>query len=189
MSDTMLNAKSLHDSGKYVFIIDTMNELLDEDVEKELGDRNFHLWKFNTYEDCKRAILLLLRETPKEMRGNCAILISNVKYITTERTLQMCHEDPSEHLIEVNAETGEEIPVVEVPCNDGFPEPEPLKDTFVISEVTRELFNSRKMLKDLLKTVREARDAGMVVEIVKGLEPVHPLEQYQAMSSNPKDKV
>lgn len=188
MSDTLLNTKMLSEAGKYVFIIDTMNELHDDEVAEELGHHNFNILRYRSYEDVKRFITRILRETPKEMYSKCAIVISNIKYLMPERLLQICMDSPADHLLEVNLETGEEIPVVEVPCEDGFPEPEPLKDTVVISEITRETFTARKKLKDLLKTVNETRDAGIAVVIVEGLEPVHPLEQYQAMSSNPTDK-
>lgn len=172
MSDTLLNTKMLSEAGKYVFIIDTMNELHDGEIAKELGHHNFNIFRYSSYEDTKRFITYILRETPKEMYSKCAVVISNAKYLMPERLLQICMDSPSDHLLEVNLKTGEEIPVVEVPCTDGFPEPETPEDTVVISELTRETFTARKKLKDLLKTVNEARDAGIAVVIVEGLEPV-----------------
>lgn len=163
MSDALLNAKMMHEAGKYPFIIDTMAEMTDADVTKELGDDNFSLVHFRTYEDCKRLLVHLIEETPDDMRGKCGVVINNIRYLTSARTLQIAHEGPMDNMVEIKVHD------IEVPVEDGkFPEPD---ETVQISEVIHRLFEDRKIFKDLMKTVRKAQDMGIGVVIAEGIDP------------------
>lgn len=125
MSETLNKAKSL---SKFVYIIDTMNEFERADVARELGHHDFHLFHLHTYEECKAAIVLVMREIPPEMTGKCAFIISNINALTAAAFLQ---------------------------------------DTSVPEETTQLPRNS-KLLKDLMYTIRDARKAGIEVDIIEG---------------------
>lgn len=148
MSETLNKAKSL---SKFIYIIDTMNEFERADVARELGHHDFHLFHLHTYEECKAAIVLVMREIPPEMAGKCAFIISNVNALISESQRELV-ANPTVQLLDVeitDAETGE-------------------PETVQIPAEIAAIFNARKLLKDLAYTIRDARKVGIEVDIIEG---------------------
>ena len=151
MSDTIIKAKLLIADGKFPYIIDTMAELSDFDLGKELGVGKFSLLHVSTYETCKQILSNLLGGTPKEKLGECAVVISNLKTLAGERYLELSQmsEQPTVE-IEVPGEPGEE------------------PETMTISEISQEALKQCRLFKELLMEIRAARKAGLDIVVVEG---------------------
>ena len=75
MSDVIKKAKELSAANKYLYIIDTMAELDDAQLARELGHHNFYLFHTYSFEQCDK----------------CAFIINNFKMMTTERMMQLAN--------------------------------------------------------------------------------------------------
>lgn len=79
MSDVIKKAKELSAANKYLYVIDTMAEVDDAQLARELGHHNFYLFHTSSYEQCKQMMTIATREIPEELRDKCAFIINNVK--------------------------------------------------------------------------------------------------------------
>lgn len=148
MSETLNKAKSL---SKFVYIIDTMNEFDHATVVRELGHNNFHLFHLLTYEECKAAIVLVMNELLPEMTGKCAFIISNINVLISKSQRDIVVNPKVQLLdVEVTDEDTAETEKVQIP-----------------TEIDA-MFKARKLLKDLMYTIRDARKAGIEVDIIEG---------------------
>jgi hypothetical protein len=91
MSDVIKKAKELSAANKFLFIIDTMAEVDDAQLAKELGHNNFYLFHTYSFEQCKQLMVIATRDIPEEMRDKCAFIINNFKMMTTERMMQLAN--------------------------------------------------------------------------------------------------
>lgn len=150
MSDVIKKAKELSAANKYLYIIDTMAELDDAQLARELGHHKFCLLQIYSYEQCKQLMAIVTREMPEEMRDKCAFVINNLKMMTTERMMQLAN--------------GAIDPTVEVEVEGDAPgETETVSQSVEIQEMMKR----RKLMKDLAYTIRDIRKLGIEVDVLE----------------------
>lgn len=138
MSDVINKAKELSAANKFLYIIDTMAEVDDAQLAKELGHHNFYLFHTYSFEQCKQLMVIATRNIPEELRGKCAVIINNFTIMTTERMMQLAN--------------GTIEPTVEVEVEGDVPgETESVTQSVEIQEMMK----CRKLMKDLAYTIRE----------------------------------
>ena len=151
MSATLEKVKELSKSGKYPVIIDTMGELCESDVARELGHNDFYLYHVYTYETCKRIIFMGVRGIPEKLRPSSAYVISNFRYLTSDRVLAIANGlDPEPVKVAVPGELPGQTEVI------------------TVSEEIPDMFECMKLRKDLLDMISEARKVGIEVYIMEG---------------------
>lgn len=162
MSDLIKKAKELSAANKYLYIIDTMAEVDDAQLARELGHHNFYLFHTYYYEQCKQLMVIATRDIPEELRDKCAFIINNIKMMTTDRLIQL-----AEGAIE---------PTVEVEVEGDVPgETETVTQSVQIQEVMK----CRKLMKDLVYTIRDIRKLGIEVDVLEGIDNPSPLDIYR----------
>lgn len=162
MSDVIKKAKELSAVKKFIYIIDTMAEVDDSQLARELGHHNFCLFHTSSYEQCKQLIVIASREIPEELRGKCAFVINNFKMMTTERMMQLANGDID--------------PTVEVEVEGDVPGE---TETVTQSVKIQEMMKCRKLMKDLAYTIRDIRKLGIEVDVLEGIDNPSPLDIYR----------
>lgn len=162
MSDLIKKAKELSAANKFLYIIDTMAEVDDAQLARELGHHNFYLFHTYYYEQCKQLMVIASREIPEDMRGKCAFIINNFKMMTTERMMQLAN--------------GAIDPTVEVEVEGDVPGE---TETVTQSVEFREMVKCRKLMKDLAYTIRDIRKLGIEVDVLEGIDNLSPLDIYR----------
>ncbi len=161
MSDVIKKAKELSAANKYLYVIDTMAEVDDAQLARELGHHNFYLFHTSSYEQCKQLMTIAAREIPEELRNQCAFIINNFK-MTTERMMQLTN--------------GEIEPTVEVEVEGDAPGE---TETVTQSVEVQEMMKCRKYMKDLAYTIRGIRKLGIEVDVLEGIDNPSPLDIYR----------
>ena len=162
MSDLIKKAKELSAANKYLFIIDTMAEVDDAQLARELGHHNFCLFHTYYYEQCKQLMVISTRDIPEELRDKCAFIINNIKMMTTDRLVQL-----AEGAIE---------PTVEVEVEGDVP-----GETEIVTQSVQiqEMMKCRKLMKDLAYTIRDIRKLGIEVDVLEGIDNPSLLDIYR----------
>ena len=162
MSDLIKKAKELSADNKYLYIIDTMAEVDDAQLAKELGHHNFYLFHTYYYVQCKQLMVIATRDIPEELRDKCAFIINNFKMMTTERMMQLASGDiePTEEA-EVEGDAPGE------------------SETVTRSVEIREMMQCRKLMKDLAYTIRDIRKLGIEVDVLEGIDNPSLLDIYR----------
>jgi hypothetical protein len=153
MSDVIKKAKELSAPNKYLYIIDTMAEVDDAQLAEELGHHNFYLFHTYSYEQCKQLMVIATRNIPEGLRSQCAFIINNFKMMTTERMMQLAH--------------GAIDPTVEVKVEGDVPGE---TETVTQSIEIQEMMKCRKLMKDLVYTIRDIRNLGIEVDVLEGID-------------------
>lgn len=161
MSDVIKKAKELSAANKYLYVIDTMNEVDDDQLAKDLGHHNFYLFHTSFYEHCKQFMVIATREIPEELRSQCAFIINNFK-MTTERMMQLAN--------------GEIEPTVEVEVEGDVPGE---TETVTQSVEIQEMMKCRKFMKDLAYTIRDICKLGIEVDVLEGIDNPSLLDIYR----------
>ena len=162
MSDLINKAKELSAANKFLYIIDTMAEVDDAQLARELGHHNFYLFHTYYYEQCKQLMVIATRDIPEEMRDKCAFIINNIKMMTTDRLIQL-----AEGAIE---------PTVEVEIEGDAPGE---TETVTQSVQIQEMMKCRKLMKDLVYTIRDTRKLGIEVDVLEGIDNPSLLDIYR----------
>jgi hypothetical protein len=162
MSDVIKKAQELSAANKYMYIIDTMAEVDDAQLARELGHHNFYLFHTYSYEQCKQLMVIATRDIPEEMRDRCAFIINNIKMMTTDRLIQL-----AEGAIE---------PTVEVEIEGDVPGE---TETVTQSVQIQEMMKCRKLMKDLAYTIRDTRKLGIEVDVLEGIDNPSLLDIYR----------
>jgi len=162
MSDLINKAKELSAANKYLWIIDTMAEVDDAQLARELGHHNFYLFHTYYYEQCKQLMVIASREIPEELRSQCAFIINNFKMMTTERMMQLAN--------------GAIEPTVEVEVEGDVPGE---TETVTQSVQIQEMMKCRKLMKDLVYTIRDIRKLGIEVDVLEGIDNPSLLDIYR----------
>lgn len=162
MSDVIKKAKELSAANKYLYIIDTMAEVDDAQVARELGHHNFYLFQTNSYEQCMQLMTTATRNIPEERRGQCAFIINNIKMMTTERMMQLAN--------------GAIDPTVEVEVECDVPGE---TETVVQHVEIQEMMKCRKLMKQLVYTIRDIRNLGFEVDVLEGIDNPSLLDIYR----------
>lgn len=162
MSDLIKKVKELSAANKFLYIIDTMAEVDDSQLAKELGHHNFYLFHTFSYEKCKQLMVIATRDIPEEMRDKCAFIINNFKAMTTERMLQLT-DDTIDPTVEVDVEG-------DVPGET---------ETVTQSVEFQEMMKCRKLMKDLAYTIRGIRKLGIEVDVLEGIDNPSLLDIYR----------
>lgn len=162
MSDLINKAKELSAANKYLYIIDTMAEVDDAQLARELGHHNFCLFQIYSYEQCKQLMVSATRDIPEEMRDKCAFIINNFKAMTTERMMQLANGaiDPTEEVEAKGDVPGE-------------------TETVTQTVEFREMAKCRKLMKDLAYTIRDIRKNGIEVDVLEGIDNASLLDIYR----------
>lgn len=162
MSDVIKKAKELSADNKYLYIIDTMAEVDDAQLARELGHHNFCLFHTSSYEQCKQLMVIATRDIPEELRDKCAFIINNFKMMTTDRMMQLAN--------------GAIDPTVEVEVEGDVPgETETVTQTVEF----REMMKCRKLMKDLAYIIRGIRKLGIEVDVLEGIDNASLLDIYR----------
>ena len=162
MSDLIKKAKELSAANKFLYIIDTMAEVDDAQLARELGHHNFVLFHTYYYEQCKQLMVIAARDIPEDMRGKCAFIISNFRVMTTERMMQLAN--------------GAIDPTVEFEVEGDAPGE---TETVTQSVEIQEMVKCRKLMKDLAYTIRDIRKNGIEVDVLEGIDNLSPLDIYR----------
>jgi hypothetical protein len=162
MSDVIKKAKELSAAKKFIYIIDTMAEVDDAQLARELGHHNFYLFHTYYYEQCKQLMVIASREIPEELRSQCAFIINNFKMMTTERMMQLAN--------------GAIEPTVEVEVEGDVPGE---TETVTQSVQIQEMMKCRKLMKDLVYTIRDIRKLGIEVDVLEGIDNPSLLDIYR----------
>jgi hypothetical protein len=162
MSDLIKKAKELSAADKFLYIIDTIAEVDDAQLARELGHHNFYLFHTYYYEQCKQLMVIATRDIPEELRGKCAFIINNIKMMSTERLIQLA--------------TGAIDPTVEVEVEGDVPGE---TETVTQSVQIQEMMKCRKLMKDLLYTIRDTRKLGIEVDVLEGIDNPSLLDIYR----------
>lgn len=162
MSDVIKKAKELSAANKYLYIIDTMAELDDAQLARELGHHNFYLFQTYSYEQCNQLMVSAARDIPEEMRDKCAFVINHFKMMTTERMMQLAN--------------GAIDPTVEVEVEGDAPGE---TETVTQSVEIQEMMKRRKLMKVLAYTIRDIRKSGIEVDVLEGIDNPSLLDIYR----------
>lgn len=162
MLELIKKAKELSAANKYLYIIDTMAEVDDAQLARELGHHNFYLFHTYYYEQCKQLMVIAARDISEEMRDKCAFIINNIKMMTTDRLIQL-----AEGAIE---------PTVEVEIEGDVPGE---TETVTQSVQIQEMMKCRKLMKDLVYTIRDIRKLGIEVDVLEGIDNPSLLDIYR----------
>lgn len=162
MSDLIKKAKELSAANKYLYIIDTMAEVDDAQLARELGHLNFYLFHTYSYEQCKQLLVSATRVIPEKLRYKCAFIINNFKMMTTERMMQLAN--------------GAIDPTVEGEVEGDVPGE---TETVTQSVEILEMMKCRKLMKDLAYTIRDIRKLGIKVDVLEGIDPPSLLDIYR----------
>ena len=162
MSDVIKKAKELSAANKYLYIIDTMAELDDAQLARELGHHNFCLLQTYSYEQCNQLMVSAARDIPEEMRDKCAFVINHFKMMTTERMMQLAN--------------GAIDPTVEVEVEGDAPGE---TETVTQSVEIQEMMKRRKLMKVLAYTIRDIRKLGIEVDVLEGIDNPSLLDIYR----------
>lgn len=168
MSDLIKKAKELSvankfpAANKFLYIIDTMAEVDDAQLARELGHHNFYLFHTSSYEQCKQLMVIASREIPEKLRSQCAFIINNFKMMTTERMMQLAN--------------GAIDPTVEVEVEGDVPGE---TETVTQSVEIQEMMKCRKLMKDLAYTIRDIRKLGIQVDVLEGIDNPSLLDIYR----------
>lgn len=162
MSDVINKAKELSATNKFLYIIDTMAEVDDSQLAKELGHHNFYLFHIYSFEQCKQLMVIATRNIPEELRGKCAFIINNLKMMATERMMQLAN--------------GAIDPTVEVEVEGDVPGE---TETVTQSVEVQEMMKCRKLMKDLAYTIRDIRKLGIEVDVLEGIDNPSLLDIYR----------
>ena len=162
MSDVINKAKELSAANKFLYIIDTMAEVDDAQLARELGHHNFCLFHTYSYEQCKQLMVIATRDIPEELRDKCAFIINNFKMMTTERMMQLA--------------IGAIDPTVEVEVEGDVPGE---TETVTQSVEIQEMMKCRKLMKDLAYTIRDIRKNGIEVDVLEGIDNPSLLDIYR----------
>jgi hypothetical protein len=171
MSNVLEKVKELVNNGKYVFLVDTMNEIDGKDlVTNSISQDQVSIFRFATYEECKLFLFKVNQEVPSDRRPDMAIVINNIAALISEKQKSIMDE-----LRQIEANP--------LSHNQGKLEIDATRN------LRREnLFMSRKKFRELVFAIKEIQNAGIEIHVVEGMEPPCPLEVYRVFGSMDEKK-
>lgn len=151
MSNILNKAMELAGEGKFVYILDTQNELHPDDVDKAIGHGKYTLMHMSTFEQVKYLLHQLVKGIPAVYRCTGAVVIGYLDCLVSEWTLQ-------------TIQTGS-MPTAEVELPPEEPGESP--ETVEVSAEMDETVLRRKKLADLRSKIAEVRNSGLQVEVIE----------------------
>ena len=81
-----LNAKT----GRFLFILDTINELTNDQIKEAIGD-NFRLLRVSLIDEAKKIIVHLNKEVTDDKLNDICVIINRPDMLRTPESLKLSH--------------------------------------------------------------------------------------------------